>query len=516
MVQAVGRAPRPPTIEGDAVGGPIAETTHGRVQGATQDGVHVFLGIPYGGDTGGTNRFRPPPPPVPWVGTREATSFGPSSWQPSAPGASETLKIFGGFAEPSMGEDCLVLNVWTPGTTSSDRPVLVYFHGGGHTSGSGSWPAYDGAALARRYDAVVVTVNHRLGLLGYLDLGELGGGEYPTSGANGVLDLVASLEWVRDNIAHFGGDPSRVLAYGESGGGWKTSTLLAMPSARDLFQRACLMSGAGIRCQTTDEATAIAERTLGFLGLDRSQLSSLADIPAARLLEAQNAAGVPGFQPVLDGTHIVGHPLDLLRAGTTPDVPLLIGTTRDEFRTFAMAMPQPADGADDAWLADQLRHTVGAAATALVAGYRTSRPGASVFDLQVAINTDHHMRIPSIRMAEAASGPGRAPVFMYRFDWETPALGGMLKAGHGVDYPFFFDNLESATVTSEGPGREALASQMSGAVTAFAATGDPGHDLLPAWPPYDGNRRATMRFGLDSLVVDDPDGDERGLWDGII
>jgi para-nitrobenzyl esterase len=496
--------------------GSTVETTHGRIQGATGDGVHHFLGIPYGADTGGVNRFRPPTPPAPWAGIRDTTAFGPSSWQPSAPGASDMLKIFGGMAEPSMGEDCLVLNVWTTGTTTANRPVLVYFHGGGHTSGSGSWPAYDGSSLARRYDSVVVTVNHRLGLLGYLSLSELGGAEYATSGANGVLDLVAALEWVRDNIANFGGDPAKVLAYGESGGGWKTSTLLAMPSARGLFHRASLMSGAGVRCQEADEATAIAERTLAFLEIDPSNLALLADVAPARLLEAQNAAGVPGFQPVLDGVAVTGHPLDLLRDGTAPDVPLLIGTTRDEFRTFAMAMPQPDAGADDAWLVDQLRPLVGDDAIGLVAGYRATRPEAAVADIQVAINTDHHMRIPSIRMGEAAASAGRSAVYMYRFDWETPALGGMLKAGHGVDYPFFFDNLDAATVSSEGPGRDVLAAQMSGAVAAFAANGDPGHEGLPDWPAYDSDRRATMMFGLDSRVVDDPDSGERRLWDGIV
>lgn len=492
----------------------IVPTTGGQVQGTAAGGVHTFLGIPYGGDTGGPNRFGPPPPVTPWAGVRDATSYGPSAPQPQSPEAGAMMGTFGGMLEPSLGEDCLVLNVWTPDTQPSPagRPVLVYFHGGGHTSGSGSWPAYDGAALARQGDAVVVTVNHRLGLLGYLYLAELGGDRYATSGVNGILDLVAALAWVRDNIAGFGGDPGSVLAYGESGGGWKTSALLAMPSARGLYRTACLMSGHGSRCTSTEEATALAERTLSFLGLDASRIAELYDVPVERLLEAQTAAGVVGFAPVADGAHIAGNPLDLLGSDQGPDVPLLIGTTRDEFLTFALQLPQPEQPADDAWLVGHLAGIAGDAADKLVAGYRAERPEASTRDLEMAIMTDQHMRIGSIRMAEAAATTGAAGTYMYRFDWESPALGGILKAGHGVDYPFFFDNLDTAIVTSEGPGRAELAAQMTGALLAFARTGDPNHDGLPEWPRYDAERRATMVFDQDCHVLDDPDGAERALW----
>ncbi len=491
----------------------IVETTAGPIRGEVVDGVHIWKGVPYGASTGGPNRFRPPQPPTPWTTPRVTTAYGPSCPQPPS-------RPYGWSGEESESEDCLVLNVWSEGVEGSDRPVLVWFHGGGYAIGSGSWPVYDGAKLARRGDAVVVTVNHRLGALGYLHLGELAGADYATSGNVGMLDLVASLEWVRDNIARFGGDAANVTIFGESGGGAKVSTLLAMPAAAGLFHRAVIQSGPGLRVQPVEQATGDAAKFLAELGVSVDHIADLHDLPVEQLVAAQVAA-LPGgagarmgFSPVLDGSVITSHPADALRDGTAPDVPIMIGCTRDEATLFIAGDPAFRDPSklDQAALERRLdRFGLGADRDRILAAYQANRPDDSLVDLYIAILTDQMMRMPSIRMAELATANRSAPVYMFLFCWAA----GPMRSCHGYEIPFVFDNVGGPALKST-PSREKLATEMSEAWLAFARDGDPVHDAVPDWPAYDERTRATMVFDRgESHLENDPWSADRQAWDGI-
>jgi len=496
------------------------ETTGGTVRGALAGGVRAFLGVPYGASTAGAGRFRAPRPVEPWDGVRDALDYGPSSWQRAAVGAEQVqimrdmLAMWGGGPEPSMSEDCLVLNVWAPAEVSQPVPVVVYLHGGGHSIGSGSWAAYDGWRLASRGDVVVVTVNHRLGLLAYCYLAELLGPEFATSGINGILDIVEALRWVRANIGLVGGDPGRVFVCGQSGGGAKVAALLATPTSYGLYHGVGIMSAPNPQLVPAEAAAATTEQLLGQLGVTTAGAEQLLTIPAARLVEAQQAVGNPlsSFAPVVDGTWAVAQPLDAVAGGRAPDVPLFIGTTRDEHATFSPAAFVPAD-ADDAWVAGQVRPFVGDDPERVVAAYRARRPAASARQLQLAVATDAFVRMGSIRFAEAYGAATGAPVWMYRFDWQTNADGYEGTAPHGSDTTFFFDNIERAGVSSRGP--QALATQMSSSLVAFAASASPQHHGLPEWPPYGCDRRATMVFDVESRVVDDPDCEARQIWEAM-
>ena len=504
----------------EAAGGETTiEIGQGRLRGYRNRDIHVFKGVPYGASPAGARRFQAPLPAPSWPGVRDATEYGPSSVQSAVainyaknlPASIPPMtKLLGWGTDESQSEDCLVLNIWTPGLDRRKRPVMLRIHGGGFTIGSGSWPQSDGTAVARRGDVVVVTVNHRLGALGYLFLAEIGGERYADSGNAGMLDLVLALEWVRDNIAQFGGDPNNVTIFGESGGGFKVSTLLAMPRAKGLFHRAIVESGPGLRARTPDAATDSARKLLQTLGISSTNLEKLHEVPAERFL-------LPQFQvsPVLDGRALTAHPADAVAAGASSSVPLLVGSNQTESTLLGHLTGLPAIAAlDEGAMRAQLQPLLRDNTARIVEGYRRAWPKASPGDLLLYIEADRMMRMGSIQLAERKLAGSSAPVFMYLFSWQGAALDGLFKSAHGLEVPFTMDNVDTATALSESPTSRALAARMSSAWIAFARTGDPNIKALPSWPKYSTKDRATLVLDDRPRVVNDPFG-ERLVWEGV-
>ncbi|HTR35859.1 MAG TPA: carboxylesterase family protein [Bryobacteraceae bacterium] len=511
------------------------ETTYGKVRGRSTAGIHSFLGVRYGASTAGRNRFMPPQKPQPWGGIQDAFAYGNSAPQSNpaqkagAAGRSEIGRLIAGTdgPPPPESEDCLFLNVWTPGVNDNGkRPVMFWLHGGGFSSGSDSSALFIGANLARRGDVVVVGINHRLGALGFTHLGDLADEHFTHSGNVGMLDAIAALEWVRDNIERFGGDPDRVMIFGESGGGQKVSMLLGSPPAKGLFHRAVIESGPGPKMMERERATEVARMLLAELDLDAKHIAEVQALPVEKIMRAQFALGsklrvipgfIDGFAPVLDPLVLPAHPFYPQASRVSEDVPVIIGHNRTEMTLFA---DPAAFTVDENGMEARVKKIVGDHAGEVIQVYRRSNPNATPSELLFLIWTDHPTTIFSNNIAERRSALDKAPTYRYRFDWETPALGGRLKSPHTVELPFVFDNVQVAPGLTGGASPEAvaLAARVSEAWISFAASGDPNTKKsgLPEWPPYDATRRATMLFNNVSKVVDDPGAQERVIMERIV
>jgi para-nitrobenzyl esterase len=517
----------------------VAETAFGKIRGIEDRGIKIFKGVFYGGNTTGVNRFMPPVDPMEWSGVRDALEYGHSAPQ-TAPPASRSAphpvpalpigratshpasylkgtSIFRALAVPGdkktgEGEDCLVLNVWTPALNDGGkRPVMLWLHGGGFRGGSGSTRGWDGTNLCLRGDVVVMTINHRLNACGFANFSSFSP-DFAASGAVGMLDIVHALKWVRTNIAQFGGDPNTVMIFGQSGGGRKCETLLAMPVAKGLFHRATIESGIAIKLVDPDMAKRDAENLLSKLGVAKADVHKVQQLPLNQILTA--AAEVTrelgnvdldthAFAPTVDGVIIPQDPFFPEAAPVSASVPVMIGGTRTEYTGLT------TDAAywhlDEAGLRSNITELLGDRADAMIALYRKHNPGASPTDIFFLIESDYRYGAPTMKIAERRAALHGGPVYLYYFAWASPVQDGMLMSPHNIEWPFAFDNVElCANLTGGGPKAQALADKVSDAWIAFARTGNPNTPSLPHWPVFTAKDRETMVINNRSMAEKDP------------
>ena len=480
----------------------VAQTANGKVAGYIQDGVTIFKGIPYAK----ANRFEAPVQADSWEGIRSCRQYGPVSPQGARSGwANDEIAFAFNWNDGVQGEDCLRLNVWTPALDSRKRPVMVWLHGGGYSAGSGQeLPSYDGTSLAFAEDVVVVSINHRLNVLGFLDLSAYGE-TYAKSANAGLLDIVASLKWVRDNIAAFGGDPSNVTIFGQSVGGCKVTTLLATPCAKGLFHKAIVQSGSMLRTMESKYSRKIGIATVRNLGLDASSIDKISEVPYGELLAAGEKAiaqvkaeadrdGVAsfifGWAPTVDGAVLPSQPFVPQAPAISAEIPMIIGTTRHEFSMTTYVPALRNAGREE--VIGILKGRYGEGTERFLELFAKAYPGSKPADM---LDADFVFRPGAIEQALRKSLQGAAPVYMYMFNWESPVLDGILRSTHCMEIPFVFNNADRhASMTGGGAQAMELASKMSHCWAEFARCGKPSAEGLPEWEPFEAEKRAVMFF----------------------
>ncbi len=513
-----------------------AEIVHGKIRGIRNEGVSIFRGIPYGGKISGNRRFLRPAPLEPWSGVRDALQLGNPAIQPP----NQTY----GINEPKPAEDCLFLNVWTPANDNKKRPVMFYNHGGGFSTGSGGSTGQDGSNLARFFDVVVVETNHRLGIMGYLYLDEIAGADYAGSGVMGMLDIVAGLEWVNKNISSFGGDPSNVMIFGESGGGAKTSCLYAMPSAAPFFNKASIESGPGVRMTPRETASRTTAMVLKELNIDPKNWKKLLDVPVADFLDLQlrlpslapkvsdtnKKRGIMesspgGFSPIVDGGALPNHPFDPAAPGISSSKPLMVGWNEDEYTFFEMiSQDKSVFKIDFNGLPGKLQPHFGEDSAKIIETYRKTRPKASAVDIFIAIESINMMGLGSIDIAEKKTRQNGAPAYLYNFGYKSevliPGTDYPLGTPHAMDISFKFNNEVPPKDGTNGnsyfggkkPARFVASHNMAELWTTFARTGKPAAKGAPEWKAYDFKDRPTMRIDTKCAIINDRYAEELKMW----
>lgn len=487
---------------------PVASTKYGRVRGYIDKGINVFKGIPYGSDTS-KRRFMPPLPPEKWKEIREAVEYGSSCPQKSG-------------SVDKMSEDCLVLNVFTPSLRNNrKRPVMFYIHGGAYSGGSGSSPLYDGVNLCRRGDVVVISINHRLNAFGYLYLSRFGGNDFADSGNVGQLDIILALQWVRDNISEFGGDPNNIMVFGQSGGGAKIATMMAMPAAKGLFKCAATMSGQQITASGPLNATLRTKAILDSLKTASKNINDLRNLPFEKILNVLGTkdpvlpSGSVYFGPVLDERWLMRHPFYPDAPAQSANIPMIIGNTHDETRAFLGSDPT---NFTVTWqqLPEKLilNMRVDIKPEYVIAKYRKLYPDLSASDLLFKITTASRSWRGAIIEAEERAKSG-SPAYAYQLDWATPKYGGKFGAPHASDIQLVFDNIDKPGATAIGPEAQTIADIMSETFIAFAHTGNPNNRMLPNWKKYSLEKRETMVFDVPSHLENDPRGEERKIFEKV-